>query len=243
MPCLSPGEFSSWTTWALGTTDPRSWDHGSSGQPGQSLQPLCSVRAPQEGSTPHNPSPPNAAQATGSYLLRFGVGVVEDHRRVALPPQVTHNTVVLHPSRQGFLQLVFPFPETEGLRSTGVGGLGTRGGASRRHSGFCWSHFPRERKPRRPTRGGEGTLCLGQGDESLLRGQPKHDGHFVAWGSTVLAQQQEPCAPRSARGRRRAWLPAWHPKARPHHPWCLLCGGDVPGSLPPKIKLAPSRAL
>lgn len=49
--------------------------------------------------SPQTLFPPKSAQATGSYLLRFGVGVVQDHGHVALPPQVTEDTVVLHASR------------------------------------------------------------------------------------------------------------------------------------------------
>lgn len=48
---------------------------------------------------PQTPFPPTAARAVGSYLLRFGVGVVQDHGHVALPPQVTEDTVILHLSR------------------------------------------------------------------------------------------------------------------------------------------------
>lgn len=75
--------------------------------------------SPPEGSLLHHPSPPKAAQEAGAYLLCLGVGVVEDHRRIALPPQVTEDTVVLHLSWEGCLQLVLPFPETEGLKPVG----------------------------------------------------------------------------------------------------------------------------
>jgi len=48
---------------------------------------------------PQTPFPPKAARAMTSYLLRFGVGVVQDHGHVALPPQVTKDAVVLHLTR------------------------------------------------------------------------------------------------------------------------------------------------
>lgn len=43
--------------------------------------------------------------------------------------------------------------------------------------------------------GGEEMLCLGHGDESPWRGQPKHNRNFAARGSTVPAKQQETPAP------------------------------------------------
>lgn len=59
------------------------------------------------------PSPPITPQDTGTYLLLFQVGVVQDDGRVTLPPQVIENSVVFHPGWRGFLGLVH-FPETEG---------------------------------------------------------------------------------------------------------------------------------
>lgn len=51
------------------------------------------------GHVPQSPFPPKAVQDMSSYLLRFRVGVVQDHGHVALPPQVTEDTVILHPGR------------------------------------------------------------------------------------------------------------------------------------------------
>lgn len=64
-----------------------------------------------------------------SYLLCLGAGVVQDHRDVALPPELPQGTIVLRPSWQSFLGAVLPFPETEGLRIIGVPGCWATGTA------------------------------------------------------------------------------------------------------------------
>lgn len=58
------------------------------------------------------PIPPLLVPPT--HLLLLGIRVVEDHRHVALPPQVTEDTVILHAEGQRFVRLVVQISARQG---------------------------------------------------------------------------------------------------------------------------------
>lgn len=160
IPCLNHGHLSSWPKRALGSLTSSFWDQPHVVPAGS----LCFGNPPGWVALSQTLGivvfPPKAAPAVASYLLCFGVGVVQDHGDAALPPQVPQDTIVLHARRHSFLGVVLPFPETEGLKIIWVTGCWDHGHRS------CSSCFPQERKLGPCPAGGKGRLSPGQGDES-----------------------------------------------------------------------------
>lgn len=185
IPCLNLSDLSSWPRWALGSVTCSFWIEST-----LSLQ-LLVLGAPTRFQTLGVlVFPPTAAPAVVSYLLCLGVGVVQDHGDVALPPQIPQDTIVLHPSRQSFLGVVLPFPETEGLKIIRVPGCWDH-----RHR-FCSSCFPQEPKLGHCPAGRKERLSLGQGDESPRWGQPKHPGNSTSEPCPHSSSTAEPLHPK-----------------------------------------------